>query len=138
MIFHLLVDFGIEGGFGWSVWVATSALAGLSDTSNPSCLSNLSASVAATVGLEASVVAGGGGSSSPSDSHSARNFNSFFFQSGFCNNSANLLRISTLWDAAATAVTGPTGGSFNACLHFAPGGSSIPLLIGCAAVAEAF
>ena len=122
IFWRLLVNFGTEARVGRSVWVAASTLSGSSDTSDPpSDSSNPSASIAA--GMEASVVAAAGGLSSPSDSSSERNFNTFSFRAGFCNISANSFRISLLLDAAA--LLNPTGGSFSDCLEFVAGGSFI-------------
>ena len=94
-IFCLKVDFGTEG----RSWICNCNLSN-NPSNNPSDPSDLSASVAATAGINPIVAVAAAGLSSPSDSSSQTNFNSFSFQAGFCNDSATLLRISMLLDAA--------------------------------------
>ena len=75
LISCLEVDFGTEG----RSWVCD-------PSNNPSNdPSDLSASVAATAGVNPTVVVAGGGLSSPSDSSSGTDFKSFHSQAGFCN-----------------------------------------------------
>ena len=127
-LLSLVANLGTETGRGWPVWMATQAVSGdlshsskpldlpkLSSQTDPSVLASAAAAASAGFNLSVAAFAAGGLSSS------GRDFNNFSLQAGVCNNSTNSSGIS---EPSDTAVTASIGGSFSACLCFAPGDPS--------------